>query len=160
MYKEIIDSKIMDAIRTHKQIEVLVYRAVKAAFQNYETAKNAKPLDDATELSIIKKMKIEREQDAKLYIDNSRNDLAEKELMEAEILAKMLPKGPSKDEIIKELSVYCFNKEWVTEHDDFSCSVFVPKKSMGEVIKHLKNIFPAADSKEISDLVKGCLSNE
>lgn len=157
MYRETIDSKIMSAMRDHKEVELLVYRAIKTAFKNYESAKNAKPLDDAAELSIIRKMRDEREQDARIYIDNNRKDLAKKELLEAKILDGLLPVSPGKLELEKELAAYCFKKEWYVEDLNGQATVVIPKKSMGEAIKYLKKMFPTADGKEISDLVKGWL---
>ena len=159
MYRESIDQKIMNAMREHKDLELQVYRAVKAAFTNHETAKNAVPLNNATEISIIKKMKTEREEDAKIYIENDRKDLAERELAEAKILGDMLPQGPTKVELEKELAAYSHKMGWFVQDADGQATVVIPKKSMGLAIKHLKNVFPSADGKEISDLVKGWLPN-
>lgn len=61
----IADSMKHDTTRTN------VYRAIKTAFTNYAAAKNAKPLDEAAEISIIKKMRDERWANAE-NLSNSR----------------------------------------------------------------------------------------
>lgn len=76
-----------------------VLRAVKTAFVNYSTQKNAKPLDDAIEIQIIKKMAQQREDTAEQYKNAGRVDLSEIELSEAKILKEFLPAIPSKEDI-------------------------------------------------------------
>ena len=61
-------------------------RLIKAKYLEFLTAKNAKPLDDAAEINIIKKMADERKESIKIYEENNRVDLADKEKAELAII--------------------------------------------------------------------------
>ena len=50
-----IDELIIEATKNKEELRLNVLRGIKAAFLNYKTAKNAKPLDDTAEIQILKK---------------------------------------------------------------------------------------------------------
>lgn len=57
MWNDKLNVMIADSMKKHDTTRTNVYRAIKTAFTNYAAAKNAKPLDEAAEISIIKKMR-------------------------------------------------------------------------------------------------------
>lgn len=67
MIKEQINTLIKESMIAKDKTKTEVLRAVKTAFVNYSTQKNAKPLDDAIEIQIIKKMAQQREDTAEQY---------------------------------------------------------------------------------------------
>lgn len=51
-----IDELIKNAMKSRNQVELRTFKGLKAKIQEFKTAKNAKPYDEAAELSIIKKL--------------------------------------------------------------------------------------------------------
>ena len=140
MLKYNIDKMIMDAVKAKEPVKASVYRLIKNEFLKYTTAKNAKPLDEAAEISILQKMVKQREEAVYYCKVANRPDLLEDELSELEVLLTLLPKIPSKEDIIKYLDDYYPNG--------------IEKKAMGLVIKELKAKFMGVDGKMIADIVK------
>ena len=140
MIKEQINILIKESMIAKDKTKTEVLRAVKTAFVNYSTQKNAKPLDDAIEIQIIKKMVQQREDTAEQYKNAGRVDLSEIELSEAKILKEFLPAIPSKEDI----------EAWLENNNYHS----IEKKEMGLVIKEVKSNFPAADGKLVAEIVK------
>ena len=116
------------------------YKLLKAKILEFNTAKNAKPYNDAEEINLIKKMIEERKNTAQIYIDNNRPELAEAELAQSKILESLMPKLPTKEDVI----------EYLQQH----YSSGIEKKSMGLVIKEIKEVLIGADGKMVSDCVK------
>lgn len=140
MLKDNIDKMIMDAVKAKEPVKASVYRLIKNEFLKYTTAKNAKPLDEVAEISILQKMVKQREEAVYYCKVANRPDLLEDELSELEILLTLLPEIPSEEDIIKYLDDYYPNG--------------IEKKAMGLVIKELKAKFMGVDGKMIADIVK------
>ena len=140
MLKDNIDKMIMDAVKAKEIVKASVYRLIKNEFLKYTTAKNAKPLDEAAEISILQKMVKQREEAVYYCKVANRPDLLEDELSELEVLLTLLPEIPSEEDIIKYLDDYYPNG--------------IEKKAMGLVIKELKAKFMGVDGKMIADIVK------
>ena len=140
MLKDNIDKMIMDAVKAKEPVKASVYRLIKNEFLKYTTAKNAKPLDEVAEISILQKMVKQREEAVYYCKVANRPDLLEDELSELEVLLTILPEIPSEEDIIKYLDDYYPNG--------------IEKKAMGLVIKELKAKFMGVDGKMIADIVK------
>lgn len=143
-----IDELIIEATKNKKELKLNVLRGIKAAFLNYKTAKNAKPLDDTAEIQILKKMVSQREESITMFESAGRKDLVEKETEELNILKEFLPAEITQAEI--EESIEKWKKENNIENK-------IPKKSMGIVIKYVKSQLPMADGKLTADIVKNML---
>lgn len=143
MINEELNKMIMAAMKGGEKAKAEVYRAIKSEFLKFKTAKDAKPLDDAAEISILRKMHKEREDDAKLFEANGRADLADQNKYEAAVLADLLPQAASEDDIRKQI-------------DDFIATTGEPKlekKNMGACVKFVKAALPTADGKTVSTIV-------
>lgn len=152
-----LNAMIADSMKKHDTTRTNVYRAIKTAFTNYAAAKNAKPLDEAAEISIIKKMRDERWANAETYQTAGRMDLS---AVEAEILEELLPKEPTKEELNAALLKLALDKGWYDDNEEHDIHpVQIPKNQMGIAVKELKAKYPAADGKKIADLVKANLCN-
>ncbi len=136
-----IDELIGEARKNKQESRLSVLQAIKAAFLNYKTAKNAKPLDDTAEIQIIKKMVSQREESIMLFRKGGREDLATSEETELDILKEFLPAEVGRDEIMAVL------EEWMKTNT-------LEKKTMGLAIKYVKSKLPMADGKLTSDIVK------
>ena len=118
---------------------------LKSEFLVFKTAKNAKPLDDAAEISIIKKMIKQRQDAAKEYLEAGRLELADNELDEVEVLKVLLPAEITEEQI----------KEAVKEVANATVPI---KKNMGVFMKAVKAKYPTADGKMVSQIVSAFLS--
>lgn len=131
------------------------YRAIKAELLKNQTSKNPKPegkivytyngadvIQDIFELDleIIKRLIKQREESISLYEANSRKDLADIEKDQLKYLKELLPPEISEDRIQEAvMTAYPNGYE---------------QKQMGQVIKEIKAMFPTADGKLISKVVK------
>ena len=140
-----VDKLIASALKERNEVKIAAYRAIKTAEMNYKTAKNAKPLDEAAEIQIIKKLVTQREESANIYKENNRMELAEREEAEIKYLKELLPPEVSQDDIIAAVLA------WIVAESNGET---IPKNRMGEAIKAVKAKFPTADGKLVADCVK------
>ena len=150
MWNDKLNSLIMESMKNHDAVRTTVLRAIKTEFSNYATAKNAKPLDNAAEVAIIKKLRDQRIDNAEQYRMAGRQDLYDNEMAESLILNEFLPEVPDDKVLALGLVEVCTLQ---------GCEdgPKIPKSKMGIIIKELKAMFPAADGKQIADLVKSCV---
>lgn len=144
MLNKQIDNLIKEAMLEKDALRTNVLRAIKAKFLEFKTAKNAKPLDEAAEISILNKMVKDREESAMLYSKNKRDDLAEAELAEVNVLIEFLPKPVTEEELNNAITEIITNIEPI-------------KKNMGLIIKEVKVKYPQADGKVLAKLVQSKL---
>ena len=135
-----LSSLIMKAMKEKNTAKANALKNLKAKMLEFKTAKNAKPLYDAAETGIIKKMVTELHNDADLFNKNSRNDLAESAMKESEYLEEFLPKEATIEEI----------KAAVEQNIEPGMTM----KDMGRLIKLVKSMFDNVDGKLVADTVK------
>ena len=142
MIQEKIDELIKSAMKNSQPAALRTYRAVKTAFMEYKTAKNAKPLDEVAEINIIRKMISAREDAMQQFEAADRFELAKAEEEEITYLKPMLPSD------ISENDIHMYAESIITEKG---------MQNMGRYIKVLKEKFPTADGKLIATIVKSLL---
>ena len=145
MYSEKIEKMIMEALKAGEKTKAGAFRMLKSEFIVFKTAKNAKPLDEAAEIAIIKKMIKQRQDAAKEYLAAGRLELADNELEEVDVLKPLLPAEITEEEI----------KEAVKEISNTTEPV---KKNMGVFMKAVKSKYPTADGKTVSQIVSTFLT--
>ena len=145
----------MDALKSDDYVALKVSRALKSEILKYKTAKNAKPYTEASEIDLIRKMCKQREDSIEQYNQAGRFDLVLDEQVELNMLKKFLPEPVNESQIQDWLLSYCIHKSWTEEP---MVKIAIPKKSMGMVIKDIKEAFPLADGKTISEIVKNNLA--
>lgn len=138
-----INGNIMAAMKEKNSEKANAYKNLKAKMLEFKTAKNAKPLDDTAEITIIKKMVTELRNDADLFERNNRLDLAEPARIEASYLEAFLPKEASLEEIKAIIEAN------LTEG--------MTMKDMGNLIKTVKSKLENVDGKLVADTVKSYL---
>lgn len=143
MISENINTMIMSAMKAGEKEKANVYRLIKNEFLKYNTSKNAKPLDESTEISILQKMVKQREDSINEYHKVGRQDLVDSEKVELTIIQELLPPIPTEDDIQKYLNNNYPNG--------------IEQKQMGIVIKEVKEKLIGADGKLVSDLVKNII---
>jgi len=97
--KETIQSDIKDAMRAGEKERVSTLRMLVAAVQKREIEERNDALDDAVVLSVIEKSVKQLKDSAKQYADAGRQDRADAELAEAELLQAYLPEQLSDAEL-------------------------------------------------------------
>jgi len=124
----------------------MVLRLILAEFQKEEISQGS-DLKNNDELSLLQKMIKQRNDSIKQYNDAGRNELAEKEQKEIDIIQSFLPEQINEEELLK------LAKETIT---DLSANSM---KDMGNVMRVLKDKTSGqADPAFISKIVKELLS--
>lgn len=158
-----IDKLILYATKDKAGAAKEAYRAIKAELLLNSSSKNPKPegniVHDMTfvregetfkveinelDLSIIKKQIEVRDEQIAMYDANSRKDLADMYREQRAVLKALLPPEVSSEKI-KEALVTAYPNGLV-------------QKQMGEAIKMLKTIYPIADGKIVSEIVKNYIN--
>lgn len=152
-----IDKLIQQALKSQNKTELRTYRNLKAEFLKAETAKNAKPIDKAGQIQIIKKYCDTLEKSILDFSKASREDLASEYRDELAVVKKLLPEPVGPSEIMLELWEWTRQNNFLVPFNENPNTVSypkIPKKEMGNAIKHLKSKFPQTDGKVISNIVK------
>ena len=140
--KEIM-SQIKTAMKAKDTNALESLRAVKSAILLEKTKQAGKELTDADELKIVQKLVKQRKDSADIYMGQNRQDLADVELAQAEVIVQFLPKQMSKEEIAEAVNAI-IAKVGASSMKDMG-------KVMGIASKELAG---KADGKTISMLVK------
>jgi uncharacterized protein YqeY len=145
-----IDNLIKEATLEKNSAKKEAYRAIKAELLLNNSSKNPKPMGkminigDKTlselEISIIRKQIQIREEQVSMYEANSRKDLADMYKEQMKYLKELLPPEVSKEQIQEAVTTAYPNG--------------FTQKEMGKVIKEIKGIYPTADGKLVSEIVK------
>ena len=86
------------AMRAKDQVSLSTIRLINAAIKQFEVDERTEA-DDAKVISILTKMVKQRKDSAKIYTEAGRQDLADKENAEIEILNRYLPQMMFAEEI-------------------------------------------------------------
>lgn len=138
-----INNLIMGAMKARDKVASETYKMLKAEILKFKTEKNAREYNDSEEINLINKMIADRNNSADIYNQNGRKDLADMEYAQAKVLQSLLPVLPTKEDIDMYLNEYYPSG--------------IEKKSMGLVIKEVKNALLGADGKLVSECVKSRL---
>lgn len=152
-----IDELIKTSMKSKNQVELRAYKNLKAEIQTFKTAKNAKPYDEAAEAQLISKMCKKLEDGILGFSEAGREDLVSEYRDELMILKKLLPEPVNESQVCSELSEWCRENHFTQRFQTaigYEEHLVIPKKEMGNAIKHLKSKFPQADGKLISNIVK------
>ena len=146
LLKPLIKEASIRSLKEGNKEITMVLRLISAEFQKEEISQGS-DLNNNDELSLLQKMIKQRNDSIKQYNDAGRNELAEKEQKEIEIIQDFLPEQINEEDLIK------LAKETIS---DLSANSM---KDMGNVMKVLKDKTSGqADPATISKIVKGLLS--
>ena len=103
--KNRIDIDIKTAMKAKEKEKLTALRGIKSAILLAETEKGASQdvLAEDIELKLLTKAAKQRKESAEIFIKEGRQDLADKELFEYEIIAEYLPQQLSETEIEAEV---------------------------------------------------------
>ena len=137
---------IKDAMRSKEKERLEALRAVKSALILAKTEKDAGVMTDEGEVKILQKLVKQRTESAKIYREQGRDDLADKEEKEVSFIKVYLPEQMSAEEVEKVISKLAADNN-ITQQSDFG-------KLMGLAMKELTG---KTDGKMISAAAKKVL---
>ncbi|WP_048331487.1 GatB/YqeY domain-containing protein [Bizionia psychrotolerans] len=143
-----IMTALKTAMKAKDQTALAALRAVKSEILLAQTATGSKEeISEDVEIQILCKMVKQRKDSAAIFLGQDRNDLAEPEIAQAEIISQFLPAQLSEAEITEEV-IKAIEITGASGMKDMG-------KVMGMVSQKLAG---QADGKTISNIVKTKLS--
>ena len=141
-------TKMKEAMKAKDQNALTSLRAIKSAILLAQTETGSKEeLTEDQELKMLQKLVKQRKDSAAIYLEQNREDLAQPELDQAEVIESFLPEQMSEEEVAKVVEDV-IAKTGASSMADMG-------KVMGMVSSQLAG---KADGKTISTIVKNKLS--
>ncbi len=141
-----IQDDVKNAMRARHKARLGVLRLITAAIKQKEVDERAE-LDDTAVLAVLDKMAKQRRESIEQYVSAGREDLADQERFELELLSAYLPEPLGEAELAELI------RQAVAETGASSM------RDMGAVMKHLREqVQGRADMKAVSNAVKAILS--
>ncbi|HRG09692.1 MAG TPA: GatB/YqeY domain-containing protein [Cyclobacteriaceae bacterium] len=147
--KQQIDNDIKAAMLAKNKEELTALRSVKSMILLAETDKGSTgEISTDVEMKLLTKAAKQRKESAEIFLKEGRNDLAQKEQFELEVINRYLPKQMTEEEVAAELKKI-IEQVGAKGPQDMG-------KVMGTATKQLAG---KADGKMISELVKKILAS-
>lgn len=146
-----VKSAMKEAMKAKDDLRVQTLRGVIAACTNELVAKNLKPtepVDDAMVLTVLKRLAKQRKDSAEQFEKGGRPELAQKEILELQILEAYLPQMASRDDI-EQIAIAKKEELGITDAAGMG-------KLMGAVMKEMGG---AADGNDVKEVVARLLQN-
>lgn len=96
--KTTLADSLKTAMKAREMDKVKVLRGVQAAIKQIEVDKKVE-LDDAAVLDVLQKQIKQRQESLAVFSENGRDDLAEKEQFELEVIQAFMPKQMTEEEV-------------------------------------------------------------
>ncbi len=143
-----ITEEIKMAMRAKDTVALESLRAVKSAILMAQTESGAsQELTNDEETKLLQKLVKQRKDSARIYIEQGRQDLADPELAQAEVISKFLPEQMTADEVEEAVAKIV------------SDNGFTGMADMGKVMAMVSaELAGKADGKTISTIVKKSLT--
>ena len=144
-----IDNDIKKAMLAKNKEELEALRSIKSMILLAETEKGSvAEISSDTENKILMKAVKQRKESADIFQQQNRTDLADRELLQLEVISRYLPKQLSPDELTAELKTIIAEVGASNQQDVGKVMGVASKKLAGK-----------ADGKMISDVVKKLLTS-
>lgn len=139
-----IDTLIAEAMKAKDKVRLETLKLIKATL--VKAQKDGVVLDEVSEGKLIQKMIKQSEDAIDQFTKGKRNDLAEAEAAQLEVIKEFAPKEISEEEIIGCTKAIC--KE--LEEDGMEINM----KAMKTIMAQVQQFYPTANGKIISEVVK------
>lgn len=146
--EKLINDDIKQAMLARDKEKLEALRAIKAALLLEKTGKDASSgeIPESVELKMLQKLVKQRKESALIYVQQGRQDLADQEIFQANIIEKYLPTQMDEEEV-KAIIIAIITRVGAKEPKDLG-------KVMGAASKELAG---KADNKTISTIIKSIL---
>ena len=104
MLKDQISDAIKTAMKARELEKVKVLRNVQAVIKQIEIDRQI-TLDDHGVLEVLQKQTKQRQESLAIFQDNGREDLAQKEKFEIDVISEFLPQALSEDELLSLIHI-------------------------------------------------------
>lgn len=101
MLEKRIEDDLKEALKRKEMVKVSALRMLKAAIKNEAIEKRKTSLDDSDIIGILKKQIKQHRESIDAFLKGNREDLAEKEKEELNVLTFYMPPELSQEEIVK-----------------------------------------------------------
>ncbi|MFP4094865.1 MAG: GatB/YqeY domain-containing protein [Cyclobacteriaceae bacterium] len=143
-----VESDMKDAMRSKDQDALRTLRSIKSMILLAETEKSGdRTLSEAEEMNLLTKAAKQRKESYETFAAQGREDLANKEQIELEIINRYLPQPMTEEELRAALQKI-IAEEGATDMKDMG-------KVMGRATQELAG---RADGKQISQIVRNLLN--
>lgn len=142
-----ISVQLKEAMINKNSVKLKTLRLIKSEITKAE--KDGVVINDTTYFKILTKLINQREDAYNQYIKANRNDLAQLEKEEIDIINELLPKQPSEEEIIFEIN-NVINDYIASKEDNFKLSL----KDMKPILLLVQNKYPTVNGKIVSNTLK------
>jgi len=147
--KQQIDTDIKSAMLAKNKEELMALRSIKSLILLAETEKGVSAeISSEAESKLLMKAAKQRKESAEIFQKEGRDELAQKELLELEVISRYLPKQMSEEEVTVEVKKI-IEQVGAKGPQDMG-------KVMGTATKQLAG---KADGKMISEIVKKILAS-
>lgn len=148
--REDLTTALKEGLKSKDQIATSTIRLIMAAMKDRDIAArgkgDAEGIADAEILSMMQSMMKQRQESNKMYVDNGRDDLAEREIDEIKIIERFMPQQMGEDEVASAIDAI------VTETGASNI------KDMGKVMNELKTRYAGQmDMAKVGGAVKAKL---
>ncbi len=94
-----IEQKLKEAQKQKNEVAISTLRLILASLKNFEIANRNQEVNDETLIKVLKKEEKKRKESIEAYRKGGRNELAEREWQELDIVQGFLPPEMSTDDI-------------------------------------------------------------
>ena len=142
--EEKINESIKDSMKEKNRLRLDSLRAIKSAILIEKTKSGSKDqIEESVVLKILQKMVKQRNDSAKIYLEQNRKELAEVEVSQANIISEFLPTQLSESELLEMIDKVI---------EEVSAESM---KDMGKVISTVnKRVSGQAEGGVIAEIVK------
>ena len=142
-----INKYIAEAMKAKDREKLSTLKLIKAELVKAE--KDGITLDDAKEAKILMKMVDQRKESISQYIKGGRNDLAEAEQKEIEVIKQYIPEQPSDEEIER------YTNDAINAYiEQIGSTYTVSMKDMKAILSMVQERYPMANGKIVSNVLK------
>ena len=147
-----INECIAEAMKSKDRERLNTLKLIKAELVKAE--KDGITLDDAKEVKILMKMVDQRKESISQYIKGGRNDLAENEQKEIDVIKQYIPEQPSDEEIER------YTNDAIKAYIEQIGSTYqVSMKDMKAILSMVQEKYPMASGKIVSNVLKNRINN-
>ena len=142
-----INKHIAEAMKKREREKLDTLKLIKAELVKAE--KDGITLDDAKETKILIKMVEQRKDSISQYIKGGRNDLAEAEQKEIDVINEFIPEQPTDEDIEK------YTNDAITHYIEQNDSDYlISMKDMKAILSMVQEKYPMANGKIVSKVLK------
>ena len=142
-----IQGELVVAMKAHNEAAVSALRSIKTAIQNEKVNGTYHELTDDNIVALVQKLAKQRQESIDIYTQAGRQELADKEKAELEVLNAYLPQMLGDEQLTEAINKIIASTGAAT------------MKDMGKVMGALKGQYPNQyDGKKASEIIKNLLS--